>query len=179
MAVTGKTARRLLKFLLTTDPPEIHAALEGLANQLDNDVEGGQGKLSERPAPSVRGRVWMVQGEVGSEAVNNGVLTWDTGATWVAVPNPAPTAQHFTGLTAGEEPALSPFRPATVVLSAHNATAELQRAEVQTGGTLTGYLSAPAGGDASLTFPVNAAGKFKIVKLSAGTQEYSAFLRIN
>jgi hypothetical protein len=83
MAVSGKTARRLLSFLLTTDPPEIHSAAELLANQLDNDVEGGQGKLSERPAAKLRGRVYVVEGD--ATAANNGIIWWDNGTTWVAL----------------------------------------------------------------------------------------------
>lgn len=90
MAVTGKTARRLLKFLLTTDPPEIHAALEGLANQLDNDAEILTGKLSERPGFKLFGRMFYVQGD--ATAANNGIMWLDLGASWVAINGPHSTS---------------------------------------------------------------------------------------
>lgn len=83
MAVSGKTARRLLKFLLTTDPPSFHENLELLCNQLDNDVEILTGKLSERSVAKLFGRLFYVQGDA-TEA-NNGIVWIDLGATWVAL----------------------------------------------------------------------------------------------
>jgi hypothetical protein len=80
---SGRTARRLLQFCKPTDAPAISSYTEALANQLDNDVEGGQGKLSERSAAKLRGRIYVVQGDA-TEA-NNGIVWWDTGSTWIAV----------------------------------------------------------------------------------------------
>jgi hypothetical protein len=78
---SGATARRKLPFIKPTDAPKISELSELLANALDNDVEGGQGTLAERPAAKLRGRIWMVQGDA-TEA-NNGNIWWDTGAIWV------------------------------------------------------------------------------------------------
>jgi len=86
MPVSGKSARRKLPFLLTTDSPEIHAAAEALCAALDNDVEIKTGKLSERPAASLFGRLFYVQGDV--TAANNGIIWLDLGATWTAVNSP-------------------------------------------------------------------------------------------
>jgi len=84
MAVSGKTARRSLPYLETTDAPKIHEAQQLLANALDNDVIGGQGTLAERPgSPFIRGRLWYVKGD--STAINNGIMWWDNGTGWVAV----------------------------------------------------------------------------------------------
>jgi hypothetical protein len=83
MAPSGKTTRRLLTFIKPTDAPELSLLSEKLANQLDNDVEGGQGKLSERPSAALRGRLYVVQGD--ATAANNGIVWWDTGGTWIAV----------------------------------------------------------------------------------------------
>lgn len=80
---SGKSARRLLQFFKTTDAPAISAWSEALVAQLDNDVEGGQGTLAGRPVAALRGRVWVVQGDA-TEA-NNGIVWWDTGATWIAL----------------------------------------------------------------------------------------------
>lgn len=59
------------------DPDTLSADLHAIARALENDVEGGQGKLSERPAPALRGRLFYV-----TEGVETG-LYWDTGSQWV------------------------------------------------------------------------------------------------
>ena len=65
----GESARRKLKYLLTTEPPKIHEWGQLLAEALDNDCETGQGTLAERPAAKTRGRLYMVQGD--ATAANN------------------------------------------------------------------------------------------------------------
>jgi hypothetical protein len=97
VAITGKTARRALKYLLTTDPPELHANYEQLANQLDNDVEGGQGKLSERTTAKLRGRLFVVAGDT---ALLNGSVYWDSGTEWVLLnPKGAPPSVSVSAVS--------------------------------------------------------------------------------
>ncbi len=59
------------------DPDTLSADQHAMAQALENDVEGGQGKLSERPAAKLRGRLYYVT--EGSEMG----LWWDTGTAWV------------------------------------------------------------------------------------------------
>jgi hypothetical protein len=80
---SGKTARRLVPFPKPTDAPQICLCFEDIANAVDNDVEGGQGTLAERPSAKLRGRVYMVEGDATAE--NNNVLWWDNGITWVRI----------------------------------------------------------------------------------------------
>lgn len=116
---SGTTARRKLIFPKATDAPKVTTDIEGLANQLDNDVEGGQGTLAARPAAALRGRVYMVQGD--PTPANNGVLWWDTGATWITANGEAVTPSTIsapTGLelrAAGAEILASATRPALVI----------------------------------------------------------------
>lgn len=91
---SGKSSRRNLPFLETTDAPKYHEWGQLLAAALDNDVEGGQGILSARTNASIRGRVYMVQGD--ATAANNGILWWDTSATWVALQPRIADGQVYT-----------------------------------------------------------------------------------
>lgn len=81
----GKTARRLLPFPKATDAPAVTADIQALATALDNDVEIHQGKLSERPAAALSGRMYLVQGD--ATPANNGIIWTDNGSTWVAPPS--------------------------------------------------------------------------------------------
>jgi hypothetical protein len=114
------TARRELTYPIPADAPTISKAFETLANQLDSDVVGGQGKLSERPAAKLRGNIYVVQGD--AIAANNGIVWWDTGATWLAVNLPG-TGQAYAGVrtyTKAEAEAgvvTSTLRPAFVQFS--------------------------------------------------------------
>lgn len=100
MSVSGKTARRSLPYLETTDPPVVHEALKLLAEKLDNDAETGQGTLAERPAAALRGRIWVVQGD--STEANNGVVWWDTGSTWIALATPFVVGSTLVNFGSGE-----------------------------------------------------------------------------
>jgi len=108
MAASGRSARRLLQFFKTTDAPTISAWTEALAAQLDNDVEAKTGKLSERPAAALFGRLFYVAGD--STAANNGILWLDNGTSWSAI-NPT-VIKRGTGTTTGLNSA-SPFSSCT------------------------------------------------------------------
>jgi hypothetical protein len=77
---SGTTARRKLLFPKSTDAPKVTTDIEGLANQLDNDVEIKTGTLAARPGPSLFGKMYYVTGD--ATVANNGILWLDLGASW-------------------------------------------------------------------------------------------------
>lgn len=93
MPPSGTTARRKLPFIKPTDAPKLSELSELLANALDNDVEVKTGKLSERPASSLFGRLFYVQGDT---AANNGITWIDLGASWTVVATPSGAGQSYS-----------------------------------------------------------------------------------
>jgi len=169
MAITGKTPRRLLKYLLTSDPPELHANLEGLALQLDNDAEIKKGKLSERSAASLFGRLFYVEGDATAE--NNGVLWLDNGTTWVNINTPASGQTTYNrNIRAYSTPyEASPSRSCLVTVT-FEAGAEVDASVIvkvagSVKGVAEGKFRAAAGGSGkyyeSLTFIVPAGQKYE------------------
>lgn len=172
---SGKSARRLLQFFKTTDAPNISAWSEALAAQLDNDVEGGQGKLSERPAASLRGRIFVVQGD--ATAANNGIVWWDTGASWLAVNLPANGQTYSAKVerTSGEyEP--SSIRPTLVTVEAARAGGALSVA-VEIGGVTVGRSEIAAGGTATFSFICPAGAKY-LLSVGAITKAFTSYLML-
>jgi hypothetical protein len=157
---SGRTARRLLQFYKPTDAPTLSAWSEALANQLDNDVEGGQGKLSERPPAKLRGRVFVVQGDA-TEA-NNGIVWWDTGATWLAVNHQVGAGPTVTtpGVGAEVEPSSSRAADVSVVCEGVTGVAGIVTALV--GGVPYGIAAVNgAGTGGSIPLVVAASVKWK------------------
>jgi hypothetical protein len=69
--------------MVPTDPDKLSADIQALAVALDSDVVGNQGTLAARPAASLRGNIYVVQGD--ATPANNNVAWWDTGSTWIAI----------------------------------------------------------------------------------------------
>jgi hypothetical protein len=133
---TGKTARRSLPYLEPTDAPKLHETGQLLAAALDNDVEGGQGTLAERPAAKLRGRVYTVQGD--ATAVNNGILWWDTGATWVPISPGLVVALHAASFTAAPgERVIATANGITVTLPTPTANAVIEVWYAESSGQVT------------------------------------------
>jgi hypothetical protein len=167
MAASGKTARRLLQFFKPADAPTISAWSEALANQLDNDVEIKRGKLSERSAPSLFGRLFYVEGD--ATAANNGILWLDLGATWVPfvearLGQTYSALKTYTALEAGVGVTPSTSRDAIVTFS--NSTAVGQ---ILVGGVQIGH--AASGGFTQVFVPAGTAWKYP------GEVETSTLLR--
>jgi hypothetical protein len=165
MPITGKSARRLLPFIKPTDAPAINEWGNLLTAALDNDVEGGQGKLSERPAAALRGRVWMVQGD--AVAANNGVVWWDTGATWVSI-NPGGSGYVSSLLENNTEYEPSATRPTFVTTRILSSTKTFYAVIV--GGVEIGSVWSPEGVGGSMGFIVPAGVKFKVTGATTGQQ---------
>jgi hypothetical protein len=104
-----KIGRRQFEVPVEGDVPDVPLWFKNVMNQLQNDAETGQGKLSERPVAGTRGRLYYV-----TEGAEKG-LWWDTGAEWIRTTiNQAPTYES----PGGESGKPSASRPSLVYITA-------------------------------------------------------------